>query len=382
MRAALSHTPLDPTRLSPTAQKALAPGATRMMAARGLVPLPKPAELLSVLYQLSIEIDATLAMAAQASAEGLPEKIVAGALGDPELDPRVHDWIAPRCVASPALCDALITAPAIADDTIAVLAATGDARAVDLIATNEQRLLRTPAIIAAMYGNARARMSTVDRAVELAIHNHIKVEGIAAWDELVKVIQAGSGSAGPADDDAFVQAMAGLAEIDEAALTTGDAEAPQLGADGELVEQAVIKVDDRKVPISKLNVAGKIRLATVGNAAARAVLIRDPMKMVAVAAIKAGGVTDIEAARYAGNPGLADDVIRYIASRREWTRLYGVKVSLIMNPKTPLPEVTRMLPHLREKDLRNVAKSKGIPSAVTAQARKLITARTPGAQKK
>ena len=48
----MEHTALDPTTLSPAAQKALAPGGGRLMAARGLVPLPRPAELLSVLYQL------------------------------------------------------------------------------------------------------------------------------------------------------------------------------------------------------------------------------------------------------------------------------------------------------------------------------------------
>lgn len=378
---ALPHTPLDATRLSPAAHKALAPGPTRMMAARGLVPLPRPGELVSVLYQLALDGDAQIAGAARATAEGLPDKLVAGALAEADVDPRVLDWIAPRCAATPALLDALITAPAVADETIVALAARGDARVVDLIAQNEQRLLRAPAIIAAMYGNPRARMSTVDRAVELAIRNHVKVEGIAAWEELSRVILSG-GAAADGDDAAFAEAVAGTASVDDAHLTTGDPDAPQLGPDGELVADHGPAVDDKKVPIAKLSVPAKIRLATIGNAYARSLLIRDPMKLVAIAAIKAPGVTDIEAARHAGNPNLADDVVRYIAGRREWTRLYGVKLSLIMNPKTPLPEVARMLPHLREKDLKNVAKSKGVPSAVTAQARKLITQRTPGGAKR
>ena len=379
----LDHTPLDPSRLSPAAQKALAPGPTRMMAARGMLPLPRAGELASVLYQLSLDADAAIAQAARATGEGLPDKLVAGALGDAEVDPRVLDWLAPRCAASPALHDALITAPAVADETIAWLAAKGEARTVDLIAQNEQRLLRAPAIIAAMYGNPRARMSTVDRAVELAIRNQVKVDGIAAWEELSRVILSGGGfQASAGDDDAlFAQAIAGVAAVDDRHLTTGDANAPLVGPDGELLKDGEPVVDERNVPINKLSIPSKIRLATLGNAFARSVLIRDPMKTVAVAAIKSPGVTEIEAARYAGNQQLHDDVIRYIASKREWTRLYGVKMHLIMNPKTPLPEVTRMLPHLREKDLKNVAKSKGVPSAVTAQARKLLTNRTTGGKR-
>jgi hypothetical protein len=381
MAISLDHTPLDPARLSPAAQKALAPGPSRMMAARGMLPLPRAGELLSVLYQLSLEGDATIAAAARQTAEQLPEKIVASALAEPDVDARVLDWIAPRCAQVDALREALITAPSVVDATIAALARVGDARTVDRIADNEQRLLRAPDIIAAMYVNPRARMSTVDRAVELAIRNHVKVEGIAAWDELAKVILTG-GQPSASDDAAFAQAVAGISEIDDTALTTGDAESVRLGPDGELLTDDEPEVDEKKVPINKLSIPAKIRLATIGNAFARAVLIRDPLKTVAAAAIKSPGVTDIEAARYAGNAQLADDVIRFIAGRRDWTRLYSIKLHLIMNPKTPLPDVARLLPHLREKDLRNVAKSKGVPSAVVAQAKKLILQRAPGGQKR
>jgi len=376
----LEHTPLEVGRLSPAAQKALAAGPTRMMAARGLVPLPRAGELLAVLYQLSLDADATVATAARATFEQLPEKIVAGALVDAGIDARVLDWIAPRCAAVDALRDGLITSPAVGDATIVDLARHGDARAVDLIAQNEQRLLRAPDIVAAMYANPRARMSTVDRAVELAIRNQVRVEGIAAWDELAKLILSGGGG-GPTDDAAFAQAVRGISELDDGALTQGDAEALQVGADGELLPQAPPELDDKKIPIGKLSVPAKIRLAAIGNAFARAVLIRDPMRMVATAAIKSPGVTEIEAARYAGNAQLADDVIRYIAGRRDWTRLYSIKLHLIMNPKAPLPDVARMLPHLREKDLRNVSKSKGVSSAVAAQARKLLSNRASGAKR-
>jgi hypothetical protein len=377
----MDHTLLDPATFSPAAQKALAPGPSRMMAARGMVAVPRAAELVSLLYQIANDADETLANAARVTVAGLPEKVVGGALADPAIDPRVLDWIAPRCVQTPALNDLLITAPAVADDTIAAIAARADAAAVDLIATNEQRLLRAPAIIAAMYGNPRARMSTVDRAVELAIRNSVRVDGIAAWDELSRVILQGGGGSSPDDDAAFAQVALATAELDDSELTGGNAEELRLSADGELKAPDAPKVDERRVPISKLGIVAKIRLASMGNAVARAVLIRDPSKLVAIAAIKAPSVSETEAARHASNPQLGDDVIRYIAGRRDWTRLYSVKMHLIMNPKTPLPEATRMLPHLREKDLKTVAKSKGVPSAVAAQARKLMTQRTPGAKK-
>ncbi|HTJ42990.1 MAG TPA: hypothetical protein VL463_12890 [Kofleriaceae bacterium] len=364
--------------LSPAAQKAL---AAKPMAAKGLVPLARPADMTSVLYQIAAT-DPALEGTASATAAGLPDAILLGAVGDATIDPRVVDWIALRAGDRAKIFDAIVLGPATADPTIATLAGKGDARQVDLIAQNEQRLLRHPEIIAALYTNAKARMSTVDRVVELAVREHVRVPGLACWDEVARAIGAGAPVATAADDAVFAQAAAGLAELDETPLVTGDAEkfAPELGEDGAAKAEAAPEVDEKKIPISKMSPSQKIRLATLGNAFARAVLIRDPMKMVAVAAIKSPGVTEIEAARYAGNAGLADDVIRHIAARREWTKLYGVKIALIMNPKTPMTESMRLMPFLRDKDLRNVARSRGVPSAVVAQARKLISQRTPGAK--
>ena len=50
-----------------------------------------------------------------------------------------------------------------------------------------------------------------------------------------------------------------------------------------------------------------------------------------------------------------------------------------MNPKNSIPDSARLLPFLRERDLKSVARSKGVPSAVVAQARKLMSQRaSPG----
>ena len=54
------------------------------------------------------------------------------------------------------------------------------------MATNEVRLLRTPAIVGALYMNPRARMFTVDRLVELAARNSAADPGIPRWDDVVR----------------------------------------------------------------------------------------------------------------------------------------------------------------------------------------------------
>jgi hypothetical protein len=128
----------------------------------------------------------------------------------------------------------------------------------------------------------------------------------------------------------------------------------------------------KELPISELSVAQKIRLATLGNALARGVLIRDPIKVVALAAINSPGITDNEVIKFSSNRNLTDDVIRVISATKEWHKIYQIKVNLVNNPKTPLPVSTRFLPFLHDRDLRNVARSRAIPSAIVAQAKKLI----------
>jgi hypothetical protein len=372
----MNRTPLDLATLSPAAQKALGPGPGKMMASRGMMPLA-PADNVAVLYQLTLDADTGLAEAARKTAEGLPERVLAGALADPTLDPRVLDLFATLHATKPSIFDVVVQNPAIADETIAAMAGKADSRGVDMIATNEQRMLRHPEIIAAMYMNRRARMSTIDRVVELSIRNHVRVPGLAAWEEIARALtgHAEPAVAAPPDVDAAFAAVVVQVQGDDSKFTQGNAEIP-------LPEEELDRLPENDEldtqSIRSLSVPSKIRLAQLGNAFARAELIRDPLKIVAIAAIKSPGVTDIEAARYAGNQLLAEDVIRYIAQKREWTRLYGIKMSLCRNPKTPISEGTKFLPFLREKDLTLLAKSKGVPSALIAQCRKLLMQRGGG----
>ena len=362
MSGELVRTPLDPAGLGADVQRALASPQGRMMAARGLMPIARPRDFLSLLYQLALDGDERLRQAARASAGALPDPVVRGGLGDPSIDPRVLDLFADLLLGAPGATELIISNPATADETLARIAGRANASEVDLIATNEARLLRAPAVIAAMYHNKQARMSTVDRAVELAVRNGVRVHGIPAWEEIQKVYAPGSREreeeAAPVDP-AQVDAMFARAAGATAARAAAPGAEPGTPAEGESKE------------IWALPIPMKIRLATLGNAFDRAVLIRDPKKVVAMAAIKSPGVTDSEATKYAGLSTLPEEVVGYIANRREWTKLYAVKLALVNNPKCPIGLAMRLLPHLREKDQDNLARSRGVPSALASQARKL-----------
>jgi hypothetical protein len=362
---ALQHTHLEPALLSPEAARALALGPARMMAAKGLVPLPRPLDLLSVLYQLSLDEDRALSQTAQATAHDLPDPVLAAGLSDESVDARVLDrfagWLSDRVE----LLHCVIANRQTHGETIADMAGRLDASSVDRIALNEQRLLAHPAIIGAMFHNPRARMSTVDRAVELAARNEVHVPRIPGWESIAAAVlgaPARDASAAGQADELFANALVAPGGEDQKA--TGDAP----DSESESKRGGIPN-------FATLTMPQKMRLAMLGNRFVRSTLVRDVNRVVAVAAISAPGVTEMDAAKYAGNHSLIDDVVKYIAGRRDWTRSYGIKLALIQNPKTPIPEAIRFMPHLRERDLRIIARSRGVSSAVVAQARKLLTSR-------
>src|SRR5262249_17515799 len=137
-----------------------APPQLRMMAARGLAPLG-PVELLTAVYQLAQDADPAIAAAADKTAGGLPDRILAAALSA-ALDPNVLDFFAQRVVRNPTLVELVILNRVTDDDTFVFLAANCAERELELIAANEKRVLRTPRIIETLYMNKGARMSTVD----------------------------------------------------------------------------------------------------------------------------------------------------------------------------------------------------------------------------
>ena len=96
----------------------------------------------------------------------------------------------------------------------------------------------------------------------------------------------------------------------------------------------------------------------MGNREARDILVRDPNKMVAIAAVRSPKIQESEIDAISKSKHVCDDVLRQIATTKEWSKLYHIKLNLTNNSKTPIPIVMQFLPHLRELDLRRLAKSK------------------------
>jgi hypothetical protein len=124
-----------------------------------------------------------------------------------------------------------------------------------------------------------------------------------------------------------------------------------------------------------MTVGQKIKLALRGNHDARTILIRDTNKLIRRFVLLNPRISETEVISITRNKSADDELLRMITERREWMRNYQVRLGLATNPKTAPAVALRQLSTLDERDLRQVAKSKNVPQAVAAHARRLLFAK-------
>ncbi len=130
--------------------------------------------------------------------------------------------------------------------------------------------------------------------------------------------------------------------------------------------------------VKKMSIGEKIRFGLMGNLAVRELLIKDSNKLVAMSVLRNPGLGDKEIAKVASSRIVIEDVIRTIAESREWCKNYGVKLSLVQNPKCPPHIAMNFLKFLRAKDLKTLSTSKDVPTVIARTAKRLATAKSPG----
>ena len=363
---------VDVSKLSAPAQRILdakAPGPLRQMAARGIVPGLKPAEALTVVALLAEASDPALAKSAQDTWAKLPAPLLQGALNS-DLPPGVLDALAPSYLSDPATMERILALPQIAPETVATIASRCDEEVAEIVATNEERLLANPVIIEKLYLNKKTRMSTANRALELAVRNKIVVEGIPAYEEAAAAL-AEELIPEPSPEPTFGDLL--FKETTEIVA--------KISADGEDThetddETGQDKLKDKFVPvharISDMSMAEKIRTAMVGTASERAILVRDSNKTVARAAVKSPQIQENEAVRISMMRNVSDEVLSEIARSPKWKSSYQIKLNLVQNPRTPMHIAAKLIPYLFEHDVKALAKSKNVTGPIANAAKQQL----------
>jgi hypothetical protein len=149
--------------------------------------------------------------------------------------------------------------------------------------------------------------------------------------------------------------------------TTGD---EPLIDEGGPAEDAVPDTRTASQRISMMGVMEKIKVATRGTREERALLVRDPNRLVAVAVLSSPKLTDTEVEGFAKMANVGEEVLRIIGSNRTWTKNYGVVAGLVRNPKTPVALSMNLLQRVNDRDVRMLAMDRNIPEPLRIAARK------------
>ena len=161
----------------------------------------------------------------------------------------------------------------------------------------------------------------------------------------------------------------------------GDGDAPILDADDTAwaeEEPAIEKAPTAELSVTQqiqqMTVVQRVRAAMKGTREMRAILVRDPNKLVASAVLSSPKLTMAEVEAFAKMATVGEDVLRAIALNRAWVKNYGVTLGLTRNPKTPVAMSLTLLNRLVERDVRAVATDRNVPEPLRLAARRKMVA--------
>ncbi|HYS82261.1 MAG TPA: hypothetical protein VEM76_16250 [Anaeromyxobacteraceae bacterium] len=336
-----------------------APAPLRMMGAKGLVPAVAPLDLVTLLFVLTFDEDEQVRATAARTADGLPDKIYGVALRSDGLRSEVIDWLAERLATKDAALELVLLNPATRDETVARLAPVVSQPLAEIVRQNELRLLRHDDIIRGLCRNPSALASTVDGACEFCVRNGLTLLDVPQLVEAHQRIHGVDPTAKPPEDTAQQVMQDYAAELAQEAQPVTQAETPA-------EEQKKLNMTQR---VLRMSVAEKIKLATLGNKEARTLLLRDSNKLVCMAAVTSPRITDGEVMTLANSRTLNAEVLRHIYSNREYLKIYAIKMSIVKNPKVPLPTALKFLYTLQEKDIKELARDRNVPQTIQSQAK-------------
>jgi hypothetical protein len=127
--------------------------------------------------------------------------------------------------------------------------------------------------------------------------------------------------------------------------------------------------------IAKMNVAQRVKLALLGTREERAMLVRDPNKVVWRAVLSSPKLTEADVETFSSLKNVSQDLLQLISVNRKFMKNYTVLRNLVNNPRTTisvsLPLLNRLLPN----DLRSVSLSRDVPDTLRKMSLKLMKER-------
>ncbi len=370
-----------------------------------MLPLQQ-SDLLEVLVALANSDDEQISTAANETlkAENHENLLVAAKATD--TSPNVLAYLATRAAGTHEVYEAAILNSRTPDHAIAKLASTtSNGSLLELIAINQQRLVRFPEIIDAILANP-ARSGDADRrATETRkeffekergarqIAEELRARGQTAAAEFFESADLTTATGEFSLDDAWLIAQhieVSDADIDDSWLPAERYEEllPESAEASAANAQRVIdneRLESGEVPTERvslirrimfMNVKDRMKLAMKGDREARGILVRDSNKIVCSAVVKNPRITEQEIEYISAMRTVAHEVLRLIAMNRSWARSYSIIHNLARNPRTPIPTAMNILPRIRTKDLNQIIQNRNVSETVRRQAYRLAQTRS------
>ena len=119
-----------------------------------------------------------------------------------------------------------------------------------------------------------------------------------------------------------------------------------------------------------MNPAQRLGWAMKGTRTERAILIRDPNKIVALAVLSSPRLSEPEVEAIAKMANVSDEILRVIGNTRAWVKSYRVVAALTRNPKTPLALSMKLMSRLTERDVKLLMADRNVPDVLRLAARR------------
>ena len=130
--------------------------------------------------------------------------------------------------------------------------------------------------------------------------------------------------------------------------------------------------------VKGLNVPQRVKLAMKGNREMRAILLRDTNRLIPRMVLLNPRITEDEIILIAKDRNSDVEILRQVGENRDWVAHYGIRAALVENAKTPVALALRLLKSLQEREIRILAKSKNVSSAVASEARRMLFRKQQG----
>ena len=346
----------------------------------GALPVP-PLDLLQALSHAALS-EGTYQEKARETFEGMPESLIAGVLLGPIEPPEplrlILRFRKEMTLLDPALLHSGITS-GILEEAVPFLPGP----ALSIVSNNQVKWLERPRILDLLEEHPEGDYNLKRRIEEFRFEvlkqgpESLKQERLAIIDD----VEAGR------LDKAWAELP--MPKVELPAGVDADRREGDEPFEGEerrvrLGEEPILDEEGNPISLSltqrvmRLKTNQKIMLATKGGKEERTILMREANRLIQVAVIRNGRITEGEVAYIANMRTINEEVLRVIAANRDWMKKYTIYKSLVMNPKTPLPIAMTHFKRLMEADIKLIMKDKNVPEMLRREAKRLLENKAAG----